>query len=56
MDRKTNCNVSAIVCIHKMKIGCDSEKSKWKWFHLQHGNLKQVPRNNWHCPVCGKEK
>ena len=37
-------------------IGCDSEKCEWEWFHLSCVNLKQVPRNNWYCPVCGKKK
>ena len=40
MDRKTNCNVS------RYSIFCDSEKCKWKWFHLPCVNLKRVPRNN----------
>ena len=37
-------------------IGCDSEKFKWEWFHLSCVNLKRVPRNNWYCPDCCKEK
>ena len=37
-------------------IGCDSEKCKWEWFHLFRENVTRVPRNNWYCPVCCKEK
>ena len=35
---------------------CDSKKCKWEWFHLSCVNLKRVPRNNWYCRVCHKEK
>ena len=37
-------------------IGCHSEKSNWEWFHSSYVNLKRVPRNNWYCSVCLKEK
>ena len=37
-------------------IGCDSEKCKREWFHLSWVNLKRVPRNNCHCPVCRNEE
>ena len=37
-------------------IGCDSETSKWEWFHLTRVNLKRVPKGNWYYPVCRKKR
>ena len=53
---KHYCHCKSIYNEDETWIGCDSEISKWEWFHLLTCiNLKQVPKGNWYCPACRKK-
>ena len=55
-EDKLHCFCNSPYSSDETWIGCDSEKCKCEWFHLSCVNLKRVPRSNWYCPVCRKEK
>ena len=54
-NEKYYCYCESIYNEDETWIGCDSETSKWEWFHLTRVNLKRVPKANWYYPVCRKK-
>lgn len=37
-------------------IGCDNENCPYKWLHFKCAGIKRVPKGNWLCKHCRKEK
>jgi len=52
-----------LFCVCKSKhsddeswIGCDAVSCKTEWFHTSCMKIKRVPKGNWYCPDCRKDK
>ena len=37
-------------------IGCDSANCPKEWFHLSCVGIKRIPKGNWYCKLCKKQK